>query len=314
MRHLQRAIDNWHGCRCTRPHDPSPPGRGRGRSHAAGAVVTGAGSGIGEAFAFELARRESRVVCADIRADRANRTADTINARGGEALAVRCDVSSESEVRALAQAAEIWLARPPSLIVNNAGVGIGGAPIGETSLEDWRWALGVNLWGPVNGCHVFAPLLREAGHGGIINVASAASFAAAPNMAAYNVGKAAVLALSETLAAELSGSGVNVSVLCPTFVKTNIVEDGRIGSGSAQLAGQLMRWTGLSPSRIVRMTLDANDRGQLYAVPRLDARAIWHLKRLAPATYTRGAGLLNRFVPTDSKKETATWPSSSTTC
>jgi NAD(P)-dependent dehydrogenase (short-subunit alcohol dehydrogenase family) len=189
------------------------------RSHGAQGVVTGAGSGIGQAFALELARRRSSVVCADLDADRAQRTAEAINLQGGHALAVQCDVAQEADVRALAQAAEIWLARPPSLVVNNAGVGIGGAPVGTTSLDDWRWAIGVNLWGPVNGCHVFAPALREAGYGGIINVASAASFAAAPNMAAYNVSKAAVLALSETLAAELSGTGVHVSVLCPTFVK-----------------------------------------------------------------------------------------------
>jgi hypothetical protein len=75
-----------------------------------------------------------------------------------------------------------------------------------------------------------------------------------------------------------------------------------------------MRWTGLSAARVARMTLDANDRGQLYVVPQLDARLIWHLKRLAPASYTRGAGLLNRLVPTGSQKETATWQSSSTTC
>ncbi len=286
---------------------------GRRRSDNARAVVTGAGSGIGRAFAVELAKRGGRVVCADLRLDRAEETAADINAHGGEAIAVHCDVSSEADVLALAQAAQMWFARPPSLVVNNAGVGIGGQPIGSTALQDWRWALGVNLWGPVHGCHVFAPLLRETGHGGIINVASAASFAAAPNMGPYNVSKAAVLALSETLAAELSGTGVNVTVLCPTFVKTNIVADGRITTDSARLAGQLMRWTGYSPGRIARMTLDANDRGQLHVVPQLDARAVWAAKRLAPGAYTRGAGLLNRFVPSDTRPAPSLVPAGSST-
>lgn len=133
-------------------------------------------------------------------------------------------------------------------MINNAGVGAGGLPIGETGLDDWRWVLDINLWGPIHGCHVFAPILRDAGYGGIINVASAAAFGAAPGMAAYNVSKAGVLSLSETLAAELSGSGVNVTALCPTFVKTNIVQSGRISAKSTQLADRLMRWTGFSPT------------------------------------------------------------------
>lgn len=87
--------------------------------------------------------------------------------------------------------------------------------------------------GPIHGCHVFTPLLREAGYGGIINVASAAAFGALPGMAAYNVSKAGTLSLSETLAAELAGTGIHVTALCPTFVKTNIVGAGRISDRSA---------------------------------------------------------------------------------
>src|SRR6202012_4762211 len=150
----------------------------------------------------------------------------------------------------------------------NAGVGSGGAHIGELTLDDWRWALGINLWGPIHGCHVFAPILRSAEPSGIprgiINVASAAAFAAAPGMAAYNVSKAGVLSLSETLAAELAGSGVKVTVLCPTFVKTNIVESGRISEESSELANKLMRWTGFSPEKVARTCLDTHDRGDLY--------------------------------------------------
>ena len=151
-----------------------------------------------------------------------------IVAAGGEALATRCDVAQLDDVIQLAKVSQDWLGGPPTVVVNNAGVGAGGTAIGETEIDDWNWVLGINLWGPIHGCHVFAPILKEAGYGGIINVASAAAFAAAPGMAAYNVSKAGVLSLSETLSAELSGTGVNVTVLCPTFVKTNIVDSGRI--------------------------------------------------------------------------------------
>nr|WP_102142316.1 SDR family NAD(P)-dependent oxidoreductase [Mycobacterium sp. QGD 101] len=264
------------------------------RSHLAAAVVTGAGSGIGSAFAVELARRGGRVVCSDIDDAAAQRTAAEIAANGGDAIAVHCDVSRIDDVESLAKQAQTWFDGPPSLVINNAGVGAGGQPIGEIPLEDWSWVLGINLWGPIHGCHVFTPMLREAGYGGIINVASAAAFGAAPGMAAYNVSKAGVLSLSETLAAELSGTGVNVTVLCPTFVKTNIVESGRISEQSTQLATRLMRWTGFSAERVARMCLDTNDRGGLYCMPQPDARIGWGIKRFTPGMYTRVVGLAAR--------------------
>lgn len=272
-------------------------GRSPKRSHGASAVVTGAGSGIGAAFAVELARRGSAVVCSDIDDDAAQRTADAITGAGGRATAMHCDVSAVDEVIALAEAAQDWFGHPPTLVINNAGVGAGGEPIGTMALDDWNWTLGINLWGPIHGCHVFTPILRDASASqprGIINVASAASFGAAPEMAAYNVSKAGVLSLSETLAAELSGTGIGVTVLCPTFVKTNIVESGRITAQSTDMANRLMRWTGLSAARVARDCLDTHDRGGLYCMPQLDAKIGWNIKRLAPETFTRTIGLAFR--------------------
>lgn len=276
-------------------------GRSPKRSHGAAAVVTGAGNGIGAAFAVELARRGSTVVCSDIDDAAAQRTADAITAHGGTAAALHCDVSRLEDVQRLADAAQSWFDGPPTLAINNAGVGAGGTPIGEMPVEDWSWTLGINLWGPIHGCHVFTPLLRDAPSThprGLINVASAASFGAAPSMAAYNVSKAGVLSLSETLAAELSGTGIAVTVLCPTFVKTHIVEagqaSGRITAQSTDLATRLMRWTGFSPTKVARECLDTHDRGGLYCMPQLEAKIGWGVKRFAPETFTRGIGLLSR--------------------
>ncbi len=270
---------------------------GRRRSRDANAVVTGAGSGIGRGFALELAARGGQVVCSDIDAAAARRTVEMIEDHGGRALARRCDVSELADVAALATEAQEWFGGPPTLVVNNAGVGAGGALVGDTPIEDWQWTLNVNLWGPIHGCHVFVPILREAGYGGIINVSSAASFGAAPRMAAYNVSKAGVLSLSETLAAELSGTGVNVSVLCPTLVKTNILEAGRINARSVDLGGALMRHIGMDPAKVARITLDTHDRGGLYVLPQVDAKVGWEIKRHLPRSYTRALGLLERFVP-----------------
>jgi NAD(P)-dependent dehydrogenase (short-subunit alcohol dehydrogenase family) len=272
-------------------------GSSQKRSQEAAAVITGAGSGIGKAFAVELGKRGGRVVCSDVDEASARMTSDAINDAGGEATSLRCDVSRIEDVTLLAKEAQAWFGGTPSLVINNAGVGAGGTPIGEAELDDWNWVLGVNLWGPIHGCHVFAPILKEAGRpGGIINVASAAAFGAAPGMAAYNVSKAGVLSLSETLAAELSGTGINVTVLCPTFVKTNIVEAGRITAQSTQLADLLMRWTGFSPERVARTCLDTNDRGGLYCMPQPDARIGWGIKRFTPTAYTRAVGLSTRFT------------------
>lgn len=267
------------------------------RSVRADAVVTGAGSGIGRAFAVELGRRGGRVVCADLDETSAKETSTLVEEAGGEATAVRCDVSVEQEVRDLSLAAQAWLGSAPGLVVNNAGIGAGGRVVGDASLPDWERTLGVNLWGVIHGCHTFVPLLRERGHGGVINVASAAGFTAAPRMAAYNVSKAGVVSLSETLAAELSGSGVAVTVLCPTFVRTNIFGGELIDPAAAQLARRIARLAGFSPERVARMTLDAHDRGRLYVLPQLDAKALWRLKRLAPAPYASIAGLLGRLTP-----------------
>lgn len=131
-------------------------------SRNASAVVTGAGSGIGAAFAVELGRRGGAVVCSDIDEAAAQRTADAITEQGGRAIAIRCDVSRFHEVHALAEQSQAWFAAAPTLVINNAGVGAGGAAIGDAALDDWAWTLGINLWGPIHGCHVFTPILRNA--------------------------------------------------------------------------------------------------------------------------------------------------------
>lgn len=237
------------------------------------------------------------MVCADIRLEAAQQTVALIEARGGKALAVTCDVGDLAAVERLAEQAETFLGGAASVVINNAGIGIGGQNIGQVTIQDWRFTMNVNLWGVIHGCHAFAPRLRASRQrGGIINVGSTASFAAAPSMGPYNVTKAAVLVLTETLSAELAGTGIAVTALCPTFVKTNIVKDGRIAGGGADFAAKLIEWTGVSPEGVARKTLDALDRNQLYVLPQIEARMIWRAKRLTPVLYARGAGLLNRFL------------------
>lgn len=248
------------------------------------AVVTGAGSGLGAALCDLLVARGARVIAADIDEDAARATAR----RGGAAVhAVRCDVARLADIEAMAAAADAHLGGV-DLVVNNAGVAVAGK-VGEVPIEDWRWALDVNLWGVIHGCHVFAPRLERQRRGHIVNVASAAGLLSPPRMAPYNTTKAAVVALSETLHADLAPHGVGVTVLCPTFFCTNLVKTARTSADPALRAAarNLVENSKVSAATIARATLDGVERDELVVAPQADGRWAWRLKRLAPAVYLR---------------------------
>ena len=256
------------------------------------AVVTGAGSGIGRSFAMELAKRGGQIVCADINLAAAEETVQLIQSETGQkAFAVKCDVGLKEEVQALSEQAETLLNHPVSLVINNAGVGLGGR-FDEVSLEDWQWCMHVNLWGVIHGCHYFVPKFKQQGSGAIINVASAAGYTAAPEMTAYNVTKSSVLALSETLASELQAYNIAVNVLCPTLVPTNIMKNGRLPSRYSGLADKLLMNHAFTTSdAVVKKTLNRLDAGKLYTIPQPDAKLFWWMKRASPSLYIKLLGL-----------------------
>ena len=253
--------------------------------HEPRAVVTGAGSGLGRAFCLELAARKARILAADINLAAAEETVRLVEAAGGKAIAHRCDVADPEQVEGLATTIEEAYGAA-DLVINNAGVAVGGT-IGKVPLEDWRWIMGINLWGVIYGCHVFAPRFKSRGNGHIINVASAAGLLAAPEMGPYNVTKSGVVALSETLSAELAGTGVVVTVLCPTFFKTNIARaaHSHTETGTPDDIEKLMNRASLQAPEVARFALDTADAGELYAVPHADGRWMWRLKRLLPETF-----------------------------
>lgn len=193
------------------------------------AVVTGAASGIGRCLAERCAREGMRVVLADVEAAALEAAAAELRAQGAEVLAAPTDVSRPEAVEALA-AATLGAFGAVHLLCNNAGVGV-GTTIWETSLEDWRWVLGVNLWGAVHGVRTFVPImLRQGGEAHIVNTASIQGLLTHhPLSSSYQVSKHAVVALSEQLHHELSqcGAAIGVSVLCPAWVRTQIGTSGR---------------------------------------------------------------------------------------
>ncbi|WP_437929122.1 SDR family NAD(P)-dependent oxidoreductase [Sorangium sp. So ce291] len=245
------------------------------------AVITGGASGLGRALALELAGRHAKLLLADLNDEGSRETARLVADAGGEAHTVRCDVSRSDEVAALVGEADRALGGV-DLVVNNAGVSASGN-VGELSLEDWSWVMGVNLWGVIHGCHAFAPRFKEQRSGHFLNVASAAGFLAVPGAASYCVTKAGVVALSETLRLELAPHGVGVTVLCPTFFKTMIVESGRgFDERRKAVVEKLMGRKGLQADYVARRAIEAVDAGRLYAVPHSDGRWFWRAKRAMP--------------------------------
>lgn len=263
-------------------------------SQKAFAVVTGAGSGIGRSFALELAKRGGTVVCSDINLDAAKETVGLVEALGAKAFAVQCDVAKEEQVNQLAEQAEQLMQNPVTLVINNAGIGLGGK-FDEMTSEDWKWCMDINLWGVIYGCRAFVPKFKQLGHGAIINVASAASYTAAPEMTVYNVSKAGVRALSETLSAELRKSNIKVNVLCPTLVPTNIIKNGKVPhKGLLDYALTNLAFT--TSEKVAKLTLDRLDKGELYTIPQIDAKLFWLFKRTAPNLYAKFLGTSYRLM------------------
>jgi NAD(P)-dependent dehydrogenase (short-subunit alcohol dehydrogenase family) len=248
------------------------------------AVVTGAAGGLGRAIALELARRGGRVLVADVNREGAEETAEHVVRAGGQAEVRITDVTRADDLVAAADAADrTW--GGADLLVNNAGVAAAGT-MGDIPLEDWEWALKINLWGVIHGCHAFVPRMRARGGGAILNVASAAGIASLPEMGPYNVSKAAVISLTETLTSELAPHGIQVSALCPTFFPTNLMQSFRSSSErQRRLALAMFRRSTMTAEQVARAGIRGLERGKLLIVPQRDGRLAWWMKRLAYGAY-----------------------------
>jgi NAD(P)-dependent dehydrogenase (short-subunit alcohol dehydrogenase family) len=189
------------------------------------AVVTGAASGIGLALTKGLVERGLAVVMADIEGQALENAAAFVD---GVVLPVRTDISDSRQINELRRRTNEHFGRV-DVLVNNAGITTRYAPMWEMDELDWQWSLGVNLWGVVNGVRSFVPQLVERGHGHVVNVASMSGIGTVPWAGPYGVAKHAVVALSETLRAELDArsTGVGVTVVSPGRVRTRITTSER---------------------------------------------------------------------------------------
>jgi NAD(P)-dependent dehydrogenase (short-subunit alcohol dehydrogenase family) len=243
-------------------------------------VITGGGSGLGRALALEYARARWRVAVLDRDATSAEAVAGEVEAAGGKALALACDVTDAAALAAAATAIRrCW--RGLDVLVNNAGIA-GSGTVVDTPEEDWRRIMEVNFFGIVSVCRAFLPAMIRAGAGHVVNISSAAGFVSAPGMAAYNASKAAVISLSESLRAELAPHGIGVSVVCPSFFRTNLLEDFSGSEESRQMALRLMEKSPLNADDVARLVRRAVGKKEFMMIPHRDAWQALMLKRLAP--------------------------------
>ncbi|MFE6094401.1 SDR family oxidoreductase [Streptomyces massasporeus] len=252
-------------------------------------LVTGAGSGIGRATALAFAEAGARVVAVDRNAEAAARTAESSRLLGApDAWAETADVSDEEAMEKLADKVTTEYG-VVDVLVNNAGIGLSGSFF-DTTPEDWKKVLDVNLWGVIHGCRLFGRRMSERGQGGhIVNVASAAAYQPSRALPAYSTSKAAVLMLSECLRAELAGQGIGVTAVCPGIVNTAITSTARFAGVDAleekRLQKRTARLYGLRnypPEKVARAILRAVARDEAVVPVTPEARGARWLSRWAP--------------------------------
>ncbi|QQP97062.1 SDR family oxidoreductase [Lysobacter enzymogenes] len=250
--------------------------------------ITGGASGLGRALAEGYARDGARVLIGDVNAARGEETLAALRALQPQAHYLHCDVTREDDLHAAAQ----WMQANwggADLVVNNAGVADMG-PVEAMPLADWEWMVQINLLGVVRGCKAFIPMLKRQRGGALLNIASMAGLVHPPFAGAYNATKAAVVALSETLKAELEPDGVRVSVACPAFFRTNLGESLRTRDPRyARWMKKLVADSTIDADSIAARIRAGVARGEFRILTHPSAKRFWMLKRLLPYNWFEAA-------------------------
>lgn len=255
-------------------------------------LVTGGGSGLGRAICINLAKQGAKIWITDINQANATETAALCRSLGAFDVQVTgSDVRSKEDWTQLAHRVETeWSGL--DLLVNNAGVAAGG-DFDVQSLDDWKWITDINMWGVVYGCHAFYPLLK-ASKGSVLNIASSAGLLNPPHLISYNVTKSAVVAFTESLAAESRTSGVHATVVCPTFFKTNLLENGRTPDHEYLKKAQWVfdHLCFSTADSVAKASLQGVLNKKLFVLPSWDAKIFWRFKRFFPKLWIR---IIKRF-------------------
>jgi NAD(P)-dependent dehydrogenase (short-subunit alcohol dehydrogenase family) len=244
-------------------------------------LITGAGSGLGLALAQRYARAGARVACVDLLGERAEAARASLPGEGH--IALTADVGDDASMQALHDAVvATW--GGVDVLVNNAGIASAGEMV-ETTMEEWRRILEIDLLGVVRGCRLFLPSMIEADRGQILNTASFAGLAGAPGIMSYGVAKAGVVMLSEQLRAELHGSGVRVGVICPAFFRTNLVDTAIADDRTKARIVRLMEKSPDTVDTVADKVFAAAERGEFLIIPTRREPMLWRMKRWLPGVY-----------------------------
>jgi short-subunit dehydrogenase len=253
------------------------------------AVITGAGSGIGRALAQLCASRGYDLILYDINGEELESSADEAKAHGGKVHARRLDVGDEGAIEQAAEEAA-QEAGSVSMLFNNAGVALGGR-FDDTTSEDYRWLMEINLFGVVNMTRAFLPLLhKHQPRAQVVNISSIFGIIAPPGQTAYSAAKFAVRGFSEALRHELEGSSVGVTVVHPGGVATNIAKRARVSANITKeemetAQAQAKKSLVMPPPKAAQIILDGAERGQKRVLVGNDAKMIALLQRMKPVGY-----------------------------
>ena len=259
-------------------------------------IVTGAASGLGRAIAVRLARDGWHLALADVDTAGATETVRLVEQAGGTAQVEPLDVRDEHAWRDLLERLRSqW--RHLDLIVNNAGV-VASGEIGAMSIDDWDWLLSINLRGVFLGCHTMLPwLIENPRRSYVLNMASVAGLISGPKMGAYNVSKAGVISLSETLFQEVRQHNIGVTAVCPWFVKTNLLNHGRFTDMREKTAGATFTENSrVTPEKVADQAVRGMYRGRLLVVVGFRANQLFWTKRQLPNWYFSIAEWVQRWV------------------
>jgi NAD(P)-dependent dehydrogenase (short-subunit alcohol dehydrogenase family) len=248
------------------------------------AVITGAASGFGRALALNLARKGWKILIADINRAGMEETLAMVRQAGGEGEIFECNVSKPENVQSMADYS-FSNGKRVDLLINNAGV-VSCGFVGDIPLEDWNWCVGINFWGMLHGCHSFIPGMKAQGGGHIINVSSSAGIFSLMEMGPYNVTKAAVISLSETMRQELVPHKIGVTVSCPMFFNTHLLDNMRYQDEfQNEFAHSAFEHGRMNAEEVAEKTIRAFEKNKLYVIPQFTGKYYWVLKRLSPSIF-----------------------------
>jgi NAD(P)-dependent dehydrogenase (short-subunit alcohol dehydrogenase family) len=257
-------------------------------------VITGAGSGLGRSLAVGYARRGFKIGIVDINDAGAQETLKLVEQAGGQGNVFHADVTDPEAVKGMAaHFFSLWKGEGVGLLVNNAGIAVGGA-VGDVPLDDWKAIVDVNFWGMLYGCHEFIPRMKAQGGGHIMNIASAAGILSLTNMGPYNVGKAAIISLSETLRVEVAPDNIGITVACPMFFNTRLLDNMKTTTPWIGEVAAISFKNGLSSDTVAERLISAVEKGKLYVIPMLVGKLFWLNKRLTPGLYYFLEALLHK--------------------